>query len=778
MDPHITEQGSSGAASPLITIAPHLKLRGLRVVPIAKGKKAPVGVMGWQNSNFTVQELADFASGDNSEYAGCGVLLGWPTVNKKSIYMLDVDCPDEQVSSEIAGRLTQWCGQSFMQRVGLAPKFGVPILMYEDSLRKRKTKPRFKDGVKCHVEVLGFGQQVVCYGIHPDTKLPYEWHNGSLYNCDINTLPVLTADDVTAILDMSKDVIASHGYEPNGNDDDDDTDAAASTTSRVSRLRRLPLSTFELDDVEMLLLVLQDNHPDYLDDHDLWVKVGMALHHQFEGSDAALAIWDKWSARSDRYEDGECAKRWRSFNADTAGGVTVRSLLMLPGVSQWWVSRTQKFRSVTEDRFDDISLLVDDAKLTEELTNRYAYFPDEERFYDTLLNVRCSLRFLNSRWARPPADGDNGRPVPRVKPSVLMEKSKSLEILAGLAWHPVDEAIVKFAGKRLLNTYRPVEIAPVAGDITAWLKVCRHVFGEHLETVMDWFAFAVQYPDTKCKWQVLVFGEPRTGKTLAATPWVRLFGEAGKEVSQDMLAAGWGDAYWQTKAIVFEEVWGNGKQFFNSLKSKLVNDNLEALNIKGQSVAFQRNMYAIFCCSNHADALTFAENDDKLLVIRAPDERLPDDDYAALAENIEDIGSPLMQAIYHHLLNRDLSAFSYGKLPVRTQAAIDMSKKSTADWEEELDDRVSTGIPPFDKTVVLVSDVREWRQSHRPAYPMHPVETRLEKLGFIKCRGQKRVNGEVKKTPWFFTTDNLSKATDEEVYDYYMANVSKRKFGQ
>ena len=50
--------------------------------------------------------------------------------------------------------------------------------------------------------------------------------------------------------------------------------------------------------------------------HDDWVTVGMALHHQFQGSDKGLALWDNWSKVDPiKYSRGECRKRWSSFSA-------------------------------------------------------------------------------------------------------------------------------------------------------------------------------------------------------------------------------------------------------------------------------------------------------------------------------------------------------------------------------------------------------------------------------------------------------------------------------
>jgi hypothetical protein len=58
------------------------------------------------------------------------------------------------------------------------------------------------------------------------------------------------------------------------------------------------------------------------DDRDVWLEVGMALHDHF--GHAGFPIWDQWSSTSDKYNERDAAKVWRSFGK--RNGVTIRSL--------------------------------------------------------------------------------------------------------------------------------------------------------------------------------------------------------------------------------------------------------------------------------------------------------------------------------------------------------------------------------------------------------------------------------------------------------------------
>lgn len=61
--------------------------------------------------------------------------------------------------------------------------------------------------------------------------------------------------------------------------------------------------------------------------HDDWVSIGMALHQ----GGWTLGMWDQWSRGGSKYKQGECFKRWRSFNG--GGGITFGTLVH---IAQSW----------------------------------------------------------------------------------------------------------------------------------------------------------------------------------------------------------------------------------------------------------------------------------------------------------------------------------------------------------------------------------------------------------------------------------------------------------
>jgi len=66
------------------------------------------------------------------------------------------------------------------------------------------------------------------------------------------------------------------------------------------------------------------------DDRGDWLRVGMALHHEFGGDDLGRLYWDAWSQTSDKYDADEQSKAWDHFNADRTGEkVTLGSVVAM-----------------------------------------------------------------------------------------------------------------------------------------------------------------------------------------------------------------------------------------------------------------------------------------------------------------------------------------------------------------------------------------------------------------------------------------------------------------
>jgi putative DNA primase/helicase len=67
------------------------------------------------------------------------------------------------------------------------------------------------------------------------------------------------------------------------------------------------------------------------DSYDGWLHVGMALH---SAGDQYLELWDSWSRSSCKYMDGECSRKWATFNRN--GTISSRVLLYWAREDSGW----------------------------------------------------------------------------------------------------------------------------------------------------------------------------------------------------------------------------------------------------------------------------------------------------------------------------------------------------------------------------------------------------------------------------------------------------------
>lgn len=77
----------------------------------------------------------------------------------------------------------------------------------------------------------------------------------------------------------------------------------------------------DVNDAELAEML---SHVRGYDDYDVWVKIGMALHHATGG--AAFDLWDRWSQQSSKYDTEEMGTKWHSFGR-SANPVTLGTLV-------------------------------------------------------------------------------------------------------------------------------------------------------------------------------------------------------------------------------------------------------------------------------------------------------------------------------------------------------------------------------------------------------------------------------------------------------------------
>lgn len=164
-------------------------------------------------------------------------------------------------------------------------------------------------------------QDVLPPSIHPDTGKPYVWEYGDDLIGDWRSPPELPA----ALLDVWRSIVSA---QPVGAPDTDiDTlDALLMSEPKVG---------LSADDVRTHLA---EHDPDAPYDSDVlaegsWLKVGMALHHEFDGDAVGLDLWDEWSSAGSKYKNrADLETHWRSFGKGAQRVVTARWIIKVATV--------------------------------------------------------------------------------------------------------------------------------------------------------------------------------------------------------------------------------------------------------------------------------------------------------------------------------------------------------------------------------------------------------------------------------------------------------------
>jgi hypothetical protein len=456
---------------------------------------------GWQNSRAT-SELLDRWQKDQPT-AGISIITG-------AVVAVDVDVYDADTSNELVTLAFEMLGDT-IRRVGQKPK---ALLVYRVSEPVAKATTSFfatGSDKRSRVEILGRGQQFVAFNIHPDTKEPYQWFGGDPSDTALWELPEVTPEQLQEFLVAAEKLLKSkfkvlkstrRGVAPAAMTDDEVLDAFN------HKKRPLKLGRDEID--QRLADVAQ-----YSGDYDFWLQVGMALHHQYRGSDEGLVVWDEWSQESSNYEDDACQKKWSSFSEDTTSGVTFATVLHFSNIERveerWRKLATYKERI---DACDSVSILADSicrtiaedrditqavrAILANSISKRskdlgspisitdakkfvrplsvedsqpstvrdaypwladWVYVGPDEIFYDLRTKEKLTERAFNAKHNRlmlTVSDRQEGKAAPDVAASNLALNLAEIPVVSGVAHKPSDvvEDMFEFRGLQFANSWR------------------------------------------------------------------------------------------------------------------------------------------------------------------------------------------------------------------------------------------------------------------------------------------------------------------------------------
>jgi len=616
--------------------------RGYKIIPLLAGKKnPPASAKNWQKLESTPELVAGWIE-QNPDF-GIGVLCA-------TTCAVDMDCRDKALNNKMLHWLKDNVGLGAI-RVGDKPKCIVPYRNEERFNKIKSAEFQDADGVKHVVEILGNGQQFVAYGIHPKTVKPYEWVSGpTLADVFYDDLPELTSEKAHLLIEFFESQAKGLGWEevkPGSRQQAEEQDALMNLKA-----------TMDIEPEEVMEIV---NALDPDDHHDNWIKVGMALHHQFGGSMEGLQIWDEWSAQGSKYQgDGECIRRWQSFGDYQGSQVTMASLKYqakkcdsvevveeeLPSMLKNWafIQVEGSARVLREELDSEHVMLFKTEDLKKEYTNR-------EVLDDSGRNPR--MVNLVDLWLKHP----DRRTYP-----------------AGICFAPDNQVLKRY------NLWRGWSYRAVEGEMKPFFDFVTQVIAsgskEHAHYIMGWCAQMIQKPQSKMGVGLVLRGSKGSGKTFFGELVGGLFKPHHRIVSKAEHVTGKFNRHLEDTLLLQcdEAYWARNKAAEGALKDLLTNSRI-TVERKGMDSYSSANYTRILFSSNEQWVVPASLDERRFAIFDVSDVKQQDAKYFGALRNWYNRGGA--EHMLHFFKHFDLTTVDVRKAP-RT-AALDEQKLHSLD---------------------------------------------------------------------------------------------------
>ena len=656
---------------------PKLLGKGYPIVPIKSGFKFPKGLHGWEAVQANKDHLKGWLSNGFAN-GGVGVLT-------KDTPAIDLDVQD----LEILQTLIAWCEKHLgktVQRVGNAPKV---LLVYRtDKPFTKISSKTYEDflGLQHRIEILGDGQQFVAFAIHPDTGNPYEWvTEQNLADIRQDQLPLITVEQAQAFIDYFESIIPEDWeIVDKGQSGRLKSDSRTDSERLLANLKpKINVST------DRLKVALEDVDTE---DYQQWVRVGMALYHQYSGDATGFELWDEWSQTSSKYNANEMETKWQTFEANLLRQEPVTAATIL------------RMARVTNDK--------EQGDLVGAFLDRYIYVQDGDRVCDINKPPHCSVsrisefknRTANVRHETPTPtqqDPDKTKLDPVWKAWLVHPKRQSAE---GTEYAPKEGRIVTDNyGLDWVNEFHMPEFGEnrTTDKLAVYTDHMKYLFPnpDEREWFISWMAFNLQYPERRCKVTPLHVAVPHgTGRGWVVELMGKLLGQWNfKKTKMNILAGegnggGFHEFLHNSLLCAIEEVKEGAKRFSVSDRIRdLLTENYLEVNIKFGGKKTQRVYTNFFFMTNHPDALVLTLQDRRINVFSGPKEPQPRQYYDRLYAWLE---SDAVEQLYNWLMRRDLSDF---------------------DWMRSMDTPARTHMIHNNRTE---TEVLFWELMENPPYPV------------------------------------------------------------
>ena len=436
--------------------------------------------------------------------------------------------------------------------------------------------------------------------------------------------------------------------------------------------RDLPLNMSD-DEVKGLLFAYQAQGLEY----DAWLKVGQALHHQYQGEDKGFDLWVSWSALSDKHDIKPMRKKYNSFGTWTGARFTMASVawhVKQQGGVVATVFDTLRTEAQGAKGYSDYltlkkricamndSVLHDDMRSTlaadivaacgkeiglskseikkafcfggggkvEKSGDTVAALPDWLtdwvyvemlcEFANTRLNYSIKREAFNAKYNRM----EDVKHAETFASDYALTECELLTVVDKMYW-PSFGVTFEYDNKLMLNSYVDSGYKSVTIDDTN--KHAIDLFLTHISNVLvdereqriliDWLAYVVQNAGKRINWAILLQGAQGTGKSYFAKVLEWVLGSNAKSLDPSALGerfTGW--AHGAVVNIVEEiRIKGDDKwRIMDRLKPFITNSMIQ-IEEKRRDHRTVPNFTNYLLLTNYKDALPITNDDRRFCVM-------------------------------------------------------------------------------------------------------------------------------------------------------------------
>jgi len=653
-------------------LALKLYKKGYKPIPIRPKSKIPFMSQGesWQ-VDITEKQVQEWAA--NGKGAGGIALTG--------IGGLDFDIKEKSVSNALIKYIRENIQDNTPIRIGLAPKFLIPVSPESDIKKKWKNTWFDQSGEKHEIEFLSPGDQYfLVFGIHPDTKEEYKWvKNNSVLSIEQSELPVVDGIDLSGIEDKFDTLAKKNGWTRGENKKNNHPEGA---------------EDFDLSDIKMggemadragvkeLASWLKFLPTDWVDDRDNWITIGAALHHETGGSNEGWSIFDKWSQKSKKYKNrADTIKRWESFttgkgikdgrNCSTRG--TIIHILKEAGVWEEAQKAGNKIR-------DEISAKTADKKnadnandIVKKMNKKHAVIRigskvrimNEGKSMDGGLDLGfLSVPDFNTMYSNKKTT-DPFDPKKKKTLSKIWINDPCRREYKGIVFEPTGSERTTTELEGYYNIWKGLSVKPSKGDWGYFKDHIYEVIADGNESmgkwIIAWVARIVQQPGgVRPGTSIVLKGGQGIGKGVFVNTLGDFFGDHFLPVSHASQVAGRFNSHLTNKILVFidEGFWAGDKKSEGVLKS-IITEPYLAIEQKGVDIIRVKNNINLVMASNNDWVVPANIAERRFCVLDVSDKRQGDKPYfKQVMQQMYRKGG--LQAMLYDLLKMDISDVDLG----------------------------------------------------------------------------------------------------------------------